>query len=122
MTNKNRLEQWRKDRNLTGPSGEIVNMLLEEVKEVEVEVKAKRINKLLGELADVIIIAANEIELMGYDSDKIVEEKIKVISSREQSPAQKEIWSKWGASGKWEKNKYQDKSTIYIADFEKWRK
>lgn len=114
-----RLEEWRAARNITEPSGLIVDILQEEVNEIEVEVKANNVNNLLGELADIIIVAANEIGLMGYDMEKVVLEKIKVIDSREQNPNQKEIWDKWGASGKWEKNKDQCKSTLYTAAYSK---
>lgn len=118
MTNTNKLRKFRQKNNLLKPSGEIVEMLQEEINEVKVEVKAKNKIKLLAELADVIIIASNEIELMGYDVDKIVSEKISVISSRQQNPNQKEIWNKWGASGKWQKDKNQDASTLYVANYQ----
>ena len=48
-------------------------------------------------------------------------EKIKVISSREQDPEQAKKWAIDGASGKWEKNKLQDKYTIYKPNFESCR-
>lgn len=70
-----------------------------------------------------IIIAVSErsVEDLGYDFQKMMIEKIKVISSREQDPEQKEEWALSGASGKWEKNKLQDKSTIYKPNFESCR-
>lgn len=54
----------------------------------------------------------------GYDFEKLVLEKIKVISSREQDPKQKKIWKMTRVSGKWEKNKLQNPDTIYKGDFE----
>lgn len=118
MTNANKLKQWRENRNLTKPSGEIVKMLQEEVNEVEVEVLLKDTNETLAELSDIIIIATNEISLMGYDSEKVVSEKIAAISSRNQCPIQKEVWDNWQPAGKWNKDRTQDKSTLYVANYE----
>ena len=54
-----------------------------------------------------------------YDFERVVLEKIKVISSRKQNPQQKEKWKKYGASGRWEKMKDQDKDTLYVGNYGK---
>ena len=59
---------------------------------------------------------------MGFDYDKSLREVIKEVSSREQCPIQKEEWIKYGAIGKWQKNRSQSKSTLYQADFSKAKK
>lgn len=58
---------------------------------------------------------------LGYDFEKMMLEKIKVISSREQCPNQAKEWAENGASGKWEKNRLQDKNSLYKPDFESYR-
>ena len=63
-------------------------------------------------------LAVNE---LGYDFQKMMLEKIKVISSREQDPEQAKEWALNGANGKWEKNKAQSKDTLYKPDFESCR-
>lgn len=70
-------------------------------------------------ISDIRVFAINETELMGYDAKKCIVETIKEVSSREQDPIQKEVWDKWGAGGnKWQKNKNQDPSTLYKANYE----
>ena len=49
-----------------------------------------------------------------YDFKKVINEKIKVISSRFQCPIQKEQWKLHGASGKWEKAKEQKIKILFI--------
>jgi hypothetical protein len=48
-----------------------------------------------------------------------MDEVIKHISSLKQDPQQKKVWDKWGASGKWLKDKKQDPSTLYEPDYER---
>lgn len=69
-------------------------------------------------LAMLISLCKDLIESHGYDFKKIVMEKIKVVSSRVQDPSQKLEWEENGVRGKWLKDKNQDKSTIYIADYD----
>lgn len=54
-----------------------------------------------------------------YDFRKVVLEKIKVISSRQQNKDQKKHWELHGASGKWEKMKDQPKDTLYVGNYGK---
>jgi len=58
------------------------------------------------------------VENLGYDYKKCMLETIKEISSREQCPIQAKEWKENGISGKWQKNKNQDKSTLYKANYE----
>ena len=57
-----------------------------------------------------------------YDFEKVLKEKIKVISSRRQDPKQKKRWEKFGANDKWQKDPNQDKNTLYIANYGKCKK
>ena len=69
-------------------------------------------------LNEIISSCKSSVEFLGYDFQKMMLEKIKVISSREQDPEQAKEWALNGASGKWEKNKLQDKATIYKPNFD----
>ena len=89
-------------------------MLLSEANEF---VDAKSEHEEVDGLADTIKVAASAIYKKGYDIELVLKEMLKEISSRTQDPAQKEVWDKWGASGKWEKDKRQDKKTLYVANY-----
>ena len=74
----------------------------------------------IDSLNDIQVFSINEVELMGYDNNNCMEETVKEISSREQDPAQKEIWGRWGYDNtKWMKNTKQDPETLYVAKYEK---
>ena len=72
-------------------------------------------------LSGIISYCKDFVTSLGYDFEKMTLEKIKVISSREQCPNQAKEWAENGASGKWEKNRLQDKNSIYKPDFESYR-
>ena len=58
-------------------------------------------------------------ELMGYDANKVMNETIKEISSRNQDKVQQEIWLQWGFDGtKWQKDLSQDVNTLYKANYQ----
>jgi len=93
-----------------------VNMLMSEVNEF---IDAPNEHEEIDGLADVIKVSVGAISKKGYDVELVLEEMLKEISSRKQNPTQKEIWEKWGAEGKWEKDKTQDPKTLYKADYSK---
>lgn len=71
-------------------------------------------------MLNIIITMCDElVTAKKYDFKEVLNEKIKVISSREQNPQQKEEWALNGANGKWLKNELQDKATIYKANYGK---
>lgn len=71
-------------------------------------------------MLNVIITMCNElVTAKKYDFKEVLNQKIQVISSREQNPQQKEEWVRNGANGKWLKNELQDKATIYKANYGK---
>ena len=72
---------------------------------------------MIDALADIMVFTANEIALMGYNLDLVMKQVIKEISSRQQDPLQVISWRMEGPSGKWQKDKSQDPSTLYKADF-----
>ena len=57
------------------------------------------------------------LEDMGYDFKDCMLETIEEISSRKQSPSQAIEWQENGTSGKWQKDKNQDNSTLYVANY-----
>jgi len=93
---------------------------LEEFKEADLN---NDNTEMLDALNDIIVIAVGEIRKMGYNPESTLNETIKEISSREQDPAQRHRWMSGGKhpGEKWLKNKSQDKSTLYKADFNKAR-
>lgn len=62
-------------------------------------------------------IAHTTLSYEGYLLDRVMAEVVREISSRQQSPAQALDWSTNGPSGKWLKDKSQDPSTLYSADY-----
>ena len=58
------------------------------------------------------------IERAGYDYHSCMMETIKEISSRVQDPCQETSWRLNGVKGKWQKDKKQDPSTLYPADYD----
>lgn len=77
----------------------------------------------LDSINDIEVFSINEVELMGYDNNKCMNETVKEISSRNQDPMQQELWFKSGYDGtKWMKDINQDPSTLYKADYNKGKK
>lgn len=66
-------------------------------------------------------IAYTFISYYGYLPELAMRETVLEISSRQQSPAQALDWSTNGPSGKWLKDKSQDPTTLYTADYSKCR-
>ena len=141
MTNTEKLRVWREVRNVTNSNTKVyVANVVEEL--LEIYFTNKKVIKFLQALIMIIfsikkpvselntldaiidnsVFSINEVELMGFDYDKSLREVIKEVSSREQCPIQKEQWLKYGAIGKWQKNKNQNKATLYQADFSKAKK
>ena len=109
------LKIWRRDRNITIPSGKVAEMLNEELDELKVAIIEKDNYETIDALCDLIVLATNELELMGYDLDTVMVETVKEISSRRQCPIQKIEWDKGLISGKWTKQK--DQTDTYKARY-----
>lgn len=93
-------------------------MLVEELQEFET---AKTDDEEVDALCDLILVAVGALWKKGYCPTLSLRETIEEISSRKQDPVQKDIWEKWGADGKWQKDKEQPSNTLYAADYEKAR-
>lgn len=137
------LKQWRADRNITKADyllfvENILEELLEPLYEKGDKEWAKRAIKeetdsilrnyfdfditpseeaIVDAIKDIKVFCINETELMGYDDAKTDSEVFKHINCRKQNPIQKEQWEKFGAYGKWEKDKNQDPKEIYEPDY-----
>lgn len=135
------LREWRKDRNITKADylvfvGNVLEELLEPLYTKEtVKIYKDEIfyiyfrscsNKYLeletlDAIQDIQVFCINETELMGYDNLKCNDEVFKHINCRKQDTIQKEQWEKFGAFGKWEKDKNQPKDEIYQPNYEECR-
>jgi len=134
-----KLREWRKDRHLELQDHKVyieniyeelleayyTKDFIQEVKQefkenlLQDDIKVSSEHEVVDAIADIIVFSINQLELMGYDANKVMNETIKEISSRKQDPVQQEIWSKWGFDGtKWQKDKNQPKDTLYVADYD----
>ena len=114
----NDIIEWNKSRN--NVEFNCVNeyqMLSEELTEFLTAYNEEIEEDMIDALCDIIVVATGAIHKLGYDPKISMIETIEEISSRQQDPQQKEIWKNWGASGKWMKNKDQDESTLYKANY-----
>ncbi len=134
-----KLRQWRKDRHLELQDHKVyieniyeelleayyTKDFIQEVKQefkenlLQDDIKVSSEHEVVDSIADIIVFSINQLELMGYDANKVMNETIKEISSRKQDPVQQEIWFKWGFDGtKWQKDLSQDVNTLYKANYQ----
>jgi hypothetical protein len=106
------LKVWRRTRNITTPQGVYAESITEELNEYTAAVNTSDEHETIDALADIMVLTANEIALMGYDIDLVMKQVVKHISARKQDPVQAVSWSMEGPSGKWLKDKNQDPSTL----------
>lgn len=133
------LKIWRKDRNIIRADyltfvGNVLEELLEPIytKEDienrknsilekhfynEVYIENININDAIDAIQDIQVFCINETELMGYDNLKCNNEVFQEINSREQDPQQFAEWQKYGANGKWQKDRHQKDWTLYKANY-----
>lgn len=113
------LEKWRTDRRIITPSGMFQDMIEEEINEYELSEATGNEHEMVDAIADLIVLSANELELMGYDINLVMQEVVKEISSRQQDPEQAvRDWS----DEKWQKWREQPLGTLYKANFSKCKK
>lgn len=131
------LKEWRACRNIKSSNTKVfIENILEELLEIyyadKEMVKACKNdiisdyfclpelneNEVIDAIQDIQVFCINETELMGYDNLKCNNEVFKHINCRKQNPIQKEQWEKFGAFGKWEKDRQQNQKEIYQPDYE----
>lgn len=131
------LKEWRACRNIKSSNTKVfIENILEELLEIyyadKEMVKACKNdiisdyfclpelneNEVIDAIQDIQVFCINETELMGYDNLKCNDEVFQEINSREQCPKQFAEWQKYGAKGKWQKDKHQKDWTLYKANYE----
>ena len=130
------LKVWRKDRNIKSSNTKVfIENILEELLEIYYSdkemVKACKNDiisdyfclpelnesEVIDAIQDIQVFCINETELMGYDNVKCNNEVFQEINSREQDPQQFAEWQKYGANGKWQKDRHQKDWTLYKANY-----
>lgn len=137
-SNTEKLREWRESRNIKTPNTKIyVENCIEELLEIYYKEKGSidylkneimdkyfnglteiSVERTIDTINDISVFSINENENMGYDYDECMSETIMEISSRKQDPEQKIEWDLNGASGKWQKDKNQNKDELYVAKYE----
>lgn len=130
------LKEWRASRNIVNPNtsvfvANVIEELLEifyddkqEIKFLQNEIMDLYFDKepiselnTVDSIKDIKVFSINETEQMRYDDIKTDNEVFKHINCRKQNPIQKEQWEKFGAFGKWEKDRQQNQDEIYQPDY-----
>lgn len=90
-----------------------LNSLESYINNISVEMPIQMLNML-----NIIITICEElVTAKQYDFKKVVLEKILLLNSRRQSIDQEKYWKAHGVNGKWEKDPFQDKDTLYKMNF-----
>ena len=93
--------------------------LEEELQEFRDAFEAVDVDGMIDAMADLIVIAAGEMVKLGYNPELCLKQTVKEIYSREQHPKQALDWANGQRlpGEKWIKNREQDPSTLYAADY-----
>lgn len=93
--------------------------LEEELQEFRDAYEAGDVTAMVDALADLTVISAGETVKLGYNPELCLKQTVKEISSREQEPTQAAAWANGQKlpGEKWLKNRQQDPSTLYTADY-----
>ncbi len=89
-------------------------MLVEELQEFLVACSESDTHEMLNALCDLIVLSTGAIYKLGYDPTKVLDETVKEIRSRQGSFDE--------TTGKWQKDKNQDASTLYVPNYENARR
>lgn len=76
-------------------------------------------HEMVDALADIIVVAAGELTKLGYNPELVLKQTVKHILARKQDPKQAIEWAanNRAPGEKWLKDKSQDPSTIYEANY-----
>ena len=93
--------------------------LEEELQEFREAYEANDTEGMVDALQDLTVIAAGETVKLGFNPELCLKQTVKEISSRAQCPDQAASWAKGDRmpGEKWLKNRDQDPSTLYTADY-----
>lgn len=122
MTIFDRLETWRSNRNIKAGTYDHLQLIGYLTEEITEGIRDDSEHESIDWRCDCIVFLLNSLEQDGYNAEMCIHETISEISSRLQDPEQMRAWALGGAFGKWQKDKEQDESTLYKADYLKCRK
>lgn len=102
--------KWNKSRNLTMyDATNEDNMIAEELEELSLARSNNNVNEMVDAYCDLIVLATGAIHKLGYDPTNAMAETLLEINSRKGAVDK--------LTGKWQKDRNQDPSTLYKADY-----
>ena len=112
-----KLNQTRYGTDFNGDTA--VAKLKEELQELVDGIATNNTNEIVDALSDTIVIATGELTKLKYNPELVLKQTVKEISSRQQDPEQAKAWAAGNKQPgeKWNKDKSQDPSTLYTADY-----
>lgn len=112
-----KLNQTRYGTDFNGNTA--VVKLKEELQELVNGIITNNTNEIVDALSDIIVIATGELTKLKYNPELVLKQTVKEISSRQQDPEQAKAWAAGNKQPgeKWNKDKSQDPSTLYTADY-----
>ena len=112
-----KLNQTRYGTDFNGDTA--VAKLREELQELIDGITIGNTDEIVDALSDIIVIATGELTKLKYNPELVLKQTVKEISSRQQDPEQAKAWAAGNRQPgeKWKKDKSQDPSTLYTADY-----
>ena len=112
-----KLNQTRYGTDFNGDTA--VAKLKEELQELVDGIITNNTDEIVDALSDIIVIATGELTKLKYNPELVLKQTVKEISSRQQDPEQAKAWAAGNKQPgeKWNKDKSQDPSTLYTADY-----
>ena len=112
-----KLNQTRYGTDFNGDTA--VAKLREELQELVDGIAIGNTDEIVDALSDIIVIATGELTKLKYNPELVLKQTVKEISSRQQDPEQAKAWAAGNKQPgeKWNKDKSQDPSTLYTADY-----
>lgn len=112
-----KLNQTRYGTDFNGDTA--VAKLKEELQELVDGIITNNTDEIVDALSDIIVIATGELTKLKYNPELVLKQTVKEISSRQQDPEQAKAWAAGNRQPgeKWNKDKSQDPSTLYTADY-----
>ena len=112
-----KLNQTRYGTDFNGDTA--VAKLKEELQELVDGIITNNTDEIVDALSDIIVIATGELTKLKYNPELVLKQTVKEISSRQQDPEQAKAWAAGNRQPgeKWNKDKSQDPSTLYTANY-----
>lgn len=112
-----KLNQTRYGTDFNGDTA--VAKLKEELQELVDAIAINNTTEIVDAISDIAVIAIGELTKLKYNPELVLKQTVKEISSRQQDPEQAKAWAAGNKQPgeKWKKDKSQDPSTLYTADY-----